>query len=263
MKRLLIASLIPVLTLLIAACEEGGGSATGPLDGPLTSQHLGNSAAACVSRTWNTQPDFRTFEWNGNRPQGFVIFDGSGYSRTNAQWSMKPESGGTGYNRNFRRAEGQLFLQQDNSEVLVSSALGGVVNLSVVDGLSQRNDVNLQCVSNAAFQRPAGNSQQIWCRSKLTEFSGRNSARHDRNEVTQVFNWYGGNELEREMQRGRRGEQVFIRIRGDGRLEIEGRNLDGRKNIKAEAMINEGLEIRYRGRSVSSELLVTCAPASK
>ncbi|MNL27597.1 hypothetical protein D3C87_1491960 [compost metagenome] len=98
---------------------------------------------------------------------------------------------------------------------------------------------------------------RVVCRYRLDENDrNRNRSREE------VISW-NGRIQERELIRGRDGESVVLRIKNGGRLEIEARNLENRKTVRAEGLINEGLEIRYRGRTSSSNLMVSCGAASK
>jgi hypothetical protein len=253
MKRLLISSLALFTAVALTACEGNDDVEVGP-GSDATQQNLGNSAALCISGSWQGQPEVRKFEWNGNREDSFDVLSNRGQSRVSARWNLTPATRGQGQ---MRRAEGQLVLQQGNSQVTVRSALGGFVNLNVSNG-SPQNSLDLHCVSNASFRRESGGDlNRIVCRYRLDDGDrDRNRSREE------VINWNGRGQ-ERELIRGRDGESVVLRIKNGGRLEIEARNLENRKSVKAEALINEGLEIRYRGRTSSSNLLVSCGAASK
>jgi hypothetical protein len=256
MKRLLISSLALFTAVALTACEGNDDVQVGP-GGEAGQQNLGNSAALCYFGSGQGQPEVRKFEWNGNREDSFdVLSNRGGPSRTSASWNLKPESRGQGQTR---RAEGQLVLQQGGSQVTVRSALGGFVNLNVSNGNPQ-SAVDLHCVSNAAFRREAGGDlNRVVCRYRLDQGDRDRDRARSRDEV---INW-NGRPQERELIRGRDGESVVLRIKNGGRLEIEARNLENRKSVKAEGLINEGLEIRYRGRSSSSDLMVSCGAASK
>lgn len=253
MKRLLISSLALLTAVALTACEGNDDVEVGPGSGA-NQQNLGNSAALCISGGWQGQPEVRKFDWSGNREDSFEVLGNRGPSRVSAHWNLTPATRGHGQ---MRRAEGQLVVLQGNSQVTVRSALGGFINLNVSSGNPQ-NAVDLHCVSNAAFRRDANRDlSRIVCRYRLDENDrDRNRSREE------VINW-NGRAQERELIRGRDGESVVLRIKNSGRLEIEARNLENRKSVRAEGLINEGLEIRYRGRTSSSNLMVSCGAASK
>lgn len=253
MKRLLISSLALFAAVALTACEGNDDVQAGPGPGA-TQQNLGNSAALCISSNWQGQPEVRKFDWSGQREDAFDVLGNRGPSRVSARWNLSPASRGNGQ---MRRAEGQLVLLQGNSQVTVRSALGGFVNLNVSNGNPQ-NAVALHCVSNAAFRRDANRDlSRVICRYRLDEGD------RDRNRSREEVVSWNGRAQERELIRGRDGESVVVRIKNGGRLEIEAKNLDNRKSILAEGLINEGLEIRYRGRASSSNLMVSCGAASK
>jgi hypothetical protein len=252
MKKLLVSSLALITAVALTACDGNDDGQAGPPPIEAGQQNLGNSAALCISRGWQGQPEMRRFNWNGNREDSFEVLGNQGQSRTSVRWSLTPASRGHG---NSDRAEGQLVVLQGRSQVSVRSALGGFVNLSVSTG-NYQSDIDLHCLSNTAFRRESGDLNRVVCRYRL-------DAEGDRSRSREEVIYWNGRPQARELVRGRDGEFVVLRINGNGRLEIEARNLDNRKVVKAEALINEGLELRYRGRSSSSDLMVSCGAASK
>lgn len=252
MKRLLVSSMVLVALISIAACEGNDGNDAGAPGIELGNQNLGRSAAMCISQSWQGQPDVRRFEWNGNTQESFDVSGGRGSQWNSVRWDLTPASRG---HYQMRRAQGQLVVQQGGSQVSVRSALGGFVNLNVANGNSQ-DDVNLHCVSNAAFRQQSIEQNRISCRVRID--SDRQNYR-GRDEVI----YWNGRPQARELSHGYDGEFVVLRLKEGGRMELEVRNLNFRKSIRAEAMINEGLEIRYRSRAASSNLMISCGAASK
>ena len=253
MKSFIFSSLALITAVTLTACEGNDDVQVGP-GSEISQQNLGNSAALCVSNGWQGQSDVRKFDWNGNREGSFDVLANRGPSRVTARWNLTPATRGQG---EMRRAEGQLVLQQGNSQVTVRSALGSFVKLNVTNGNSQ-NTVDLSCASNAAFRRDSGGDlNRVVCRFRLDD-----GDRHRSRSRDEVIAW-NGRAQERELIRGRDGESVVMRIKNGGRIEIEARNLENRQSIRAEGSINEGLEIRYRGRTSSSNLMVSCGAASK
>lgn len=252
MKRLLISSIALVAAFNLAACEgNDGGNAGGP-DSQVENQNLGRSAAMCISQGWQGGSDVRRLEWNGNTSETLQVSEGRGPWRSSVEWNLKPESRG---HYEMRRAEGQLVVQQRDSQITVRSALGGFVNLNVANGNSD-NGVNLHCVSNAAFRREVGNPNRIVC-------NYRSDSDRQRTRVRDEVIFWNGRPQSRELVRSFSGEFAVLRLKEGGRMELEINNLESRKSIRAESLINEGLEIRYRGRSGSSNFTVSCGAASK
>lgn len=252
MKKLLNSSMILVAAFGMMACDGNDDSKPNQPGWEVGNQNLGRSAAMCISQGWQGGQQVRRLEWTGDSEETLQVSEGRGPWSSSVFWNLKPASRN---HYDIRRAEGQLVVQQGNSELTVRSALGGFVNLNVASGNSQ-NDVNLHCVSNAAFRRDIGNQNRISCRYRSDSDRHRSSGR------AEVIYWDGRPQV-RELSNPYSGEFAVLRLKEGGRMEVEVRNPDSRKTIRAESLINEGLEIRYRSRAGSSNFSVSCGAASK
>ncbi|MFS4458757.1 hypothetical protein [Bdellovibrio sp. HCB2-146] len=268
MKSVLLTTLA-LATLALAACSDGGGEKQivpppGEVYPENNDSNLNGATARCVAKAMDIddrrtsrggevfrgqrREGVRTINWEPRYEQTFDIFGMTDHSYGTARWTLFPASGRSG-------AEGKLVLSQRGSQFSVRSGLGGFVNLSVSNHYSNK-EVELQCQSHSSFRRDRGYEGQVRCTVR-----GGENERRGRDEY---LNWNGGQSQVRELWRNPRdGENVTVRLKSTSVVEIVASNLDSGKSVRAEGTVFGGLDFRYRGKFANSDVVVSCAPASK
>lgn len=268
MKSILLTTLA-LATLALAACgDKDGDKQIVPPPGEVYPENndanLNGATARCVAKAMDIddrrtsrggqvfkgqrREGVRTINWEPRYEQTFDIFGMTDRSYGTARWTLSPASGRSG-------AEGRLVLSQNGSQFSIRSGLGGFVNLTVSNYHSSK-EVDLQCQSHSSFRRDRGFEGQVRCTVR-----GGDSDRRSRDEY---LNWNGGQSQVRELWRNPRdGENVTVRLKSTSVVEIEATNLDSGKTVRAAGTVYGGLDFRYRGRTSQSDLVVSCAPASK
>lgn len=199
----------------------------------------------------------RDIFWDAKRKQSYgVISMTENYGRVSYQ--LFPSTADSS-------AQGQVLIQQQRGDNTFSatSGLGSQVRL-VITNYETAKEVESVCRSHASFKRSKADLSRVQCSYQWSE-EGRSGRGSQRDEV---FNWDQSNAVQKELYRGRAKESIFVRVTPansshDAKLEIEILDIDIDKTLKAEAALNEGLAVRYKGHSSGIELAVNCAPASK
>lgn len=267
MKNVLLMTLA-LSTLVLSACGDKGGGGGGVPPGEVYPENndsvLNGRTARCSVRAMSLddrrssrggqvfksqrREGVREINWEPNYEQTFDIFGMFDKSYGVARWTLSPAG------RRDRGAQGNLVLSQNGSQISVRSGLGGFVNLKVSNYYSNK-EVDFQCISHSSFRRWSGEEGRVRCSVR------EGNERRGREEYV---TWNGGQPQERELWRNpHSNENVSIRLKSNSVLEIAASNIDSGKSVVAQGTANEGLELRYRGRSSHSDLVVSCAPASK
>lgn len=199
----------------------------------------------------------RDIFWDAKRKQSYgVITMTENYGRVSYQLSPATSTA---------TAQGQVLIQQQRGDNIFSatSNLGSQVRL-VVTNYETAKEVESVCRSHVSFKRQNVDLSRVQCSYQWSEegHSGRNSQRDE------LFNWDQRNAVQKDLFRGRDKESIVVRVTPanasqGAKLEIEILEIDVDKTLKAEAALNEGLQVRYKGHSSGIELTVSCAPASK
>lgn len=200
---------------------------------------------------------FRDMFWGGRERQTYNILFSAVDSYGKATFTMTPSS-------EKSPAMGQIQLQQRKGadNFVVASALGSQMRL-VVTNYKTKKEVEAVCLSNQSFKRSQKVLTNVRCSYRYGGPSKKLSSLKEEN-----FTWDTRHPLEKEIYRGRDRDSVVVRLKPgtvgqDERIEVEAVELEKDKTIKAEASLNEGLQISFEGRQTGTDLVVTCAPASK
>ncbi|WII70793.1 hypothetical protein QJS83_10005 [Bdellovibrio sp. 22V] len=196
---------------------------------------------------------FRDMFWDGKRNQGYDILGSLLDSYGRARLNLTPAAG------QAAQGEIQLLQRKGDDYFAVRSGLGSKIRM-LVTNFQMEKEVEAVCISDTSFKRAKVNVTQVRCSLK---FGSRKQ-----NQREEMISWNAQSLVEKELFRNRANESVIVRLKPatggqDERIEIEAAELDIDKTLRAESTLNEGLEVRYQGRSSGTSLNVSCAPASK
>lgn len=199
---------------------------------------------------------YRDMFWGGKKDQGYDILGSLVDSYGKGRLLLTPSQADRG-----ATGEIQLHQQKGESKFSVRSGLGSQISLKVTN-LEIQKEVEAVCLSDKSFKRAKVDLRRVKC-SLVHSESGRKETRRDEEIV-----WDVANKVEREIFRGRSSERIMMRLKPAAAaqeevISIEATDLDIDKTMVAEATLNEGLEIRFRGQLTGVDLMIHCAPASK
>lgn len=189
---------------------------------------------------------FRNISWDGQRQKSYdiVFMAADGYGKSNYVMTPANQAG---------FAQGDIQIQQNRNmdNFSARSGLGSPIRLLVTNYKTQK-EVEAVCISNASFKRPKVDMRRVRCEYRNREL---------------ILDWDTRSALQKEVFKNRSGASLVIRLKPamggqDERIEVEALELDIDKTLKAEASLNEGLEIRYQGRLSRTDFSLRCAPAS-
>ncbi|KYG60672.1 hypothetical protein AZI85_11785 [Bdellovibrio bacteriovorus] len=198
----------------------------------------------------------RDMFWNGRQSQAYdLLFSSNSYGR--ARFLVSPAQAG-------RSAQGEILLQQQRGDDAFSARGGmGSPLRMVVTNFTDEKEVDAVCISDKAFRVPKKDLRTVKCSFRL-------GGTHDRNSTVreEILTWDLVNSVQKEIFRTRRSGSIVVKLKPaangeEERIEVETVELDIDKTFKAEAALNEGLEIRYQGRQTRADFSLQCAPASK
>ncbi|MEK2643843.1 hypothetical protein [Bdellovibrio sp. BCCA] len=199
---------------------------------------------------------FRDIFWDAHRQQSYNILFSAVDSYGKASFIMTPSSG-------TYSAMGQIQLQQKKGmdTFSVTSGLGSQIRM-VVTNYNMEKEVETVCLSDKSFKKPKVDLSRVRCTYRLGDMSDRNPSKEE------IFAWDTRHEIQKEIFRSRQRESIVVRLKPasqgqEERVEIEAIEVDLDKTLKAESTLNEGLQVRYQGRQSRTDLVVSCAPASK
>ncbi len=195
----------------------------------------------------------RDIFWDGHRDRSYDILGTFSSKFGQAKFTMNSAQ------RNLP-AEGVIGLVQGGSSdsFIVRSNLGSQISLTVQNE-SVRQATQVVCMSDSSFKKAKVDLRQVRCAYKNED---RRSSREE------LVSWDLRSETARQIFANSASENISLRLKPavsgqDEKVEIEISDLDSDKSVKVEGTLNEGLEIRFDSRDTGTNLVLSCAPASK
>lgn len=195
----------------------------------------------------------REIFWDGHRDRTFDIMGSLGQPYGKAKFTMRAAQGATA-------AEGVIGLIQGNGSAsyLVRSNLGSQIALTVEDQTSRKLS-QVVCLSDASFKHAKKDLRQVRCVYKGDD---------NRGSRDELVSWDLRSMTERKIFSRIASEEITLRLKPaatgvDEHIELELKDLDGDKTLRAESTLNEGLELRFDSRETGSNIVLSCGAASK
>lgn len=199
---------------------------------------------------------FRDMFWSAKTTQSYDILGSLVDSYGRARFQLTPSQAGR-----VAQGEIQLFQQKGGERFFAKAGLGTQIRMTVTNYEIEK-EVEAVCLSDKSFKVVKADLSQIRC-SMTHKNGGRKSTQREEMVV-----WDVANVVEKELFRANGRESIHLRLKPakdgqDETLELEVADLNVDKTLRAEATLNEGLEVRYRGQESGVEISLKCAPASK
>lgn len=197
---------------------------------------------------------FRDMFWDGKSERSFDVFLSAVDTYGKVRFAVTPA-------QSQSAAKGQIqFFQQRGAYAFSAYSNLGTKLRMLVTNYETEKEVESVCITDKVFKRAKKDLSRIRCLSRLSGSNG-----HSQEEV---LNWDTRTPLQKELFQGRYNQKVSVRLNPaqqgeEESIQIEAVEVGLDKTMKAEATLNEGLEIKYLNKNDRTEVSVVCEPASK
>lgn len=203
-----------------------------------------------------TRQIIRDLFWNGRIQKNYNVFSSvsNGYGQVMLQLYPAIDS-------NSAKGKIELRKQPGFDVFSVTTSLGANLRVDVTNFRTEKA-INTSCITDVAFKRPKQDLRRVRCVGYFKD------TRKEPVPVEHLLEWDTRSIFQKEIYRNRYNESVIIKLKPaeqgkEELIEIEGRDFGVDNNLAAQANVNEGIEVLYKGGKNQTDFAVTCSSASK